>query len=303
MSNDSLRRCGNVSIIGHPNVGKSTLMNEIIGYKVSAIANKPQTTRNVIHGILTEKDHQIIFMDTPGIHIKSKSLLNKTINREAISALETVDVVVMLVEAMDWTKEDDFVLKRLENVSCPVFLLVNKVDRVKKKDRLLSYMQDVTEKYNFAEVFPVSAEKGINTQDFVKSLIKYLSESEFIYPEDYITDQSMRFICSEFIREQLMHNLHQEVPYLTAVEIEEFEETDKITKIHATIWVGRKNQKGIIIGHKGETLKRIGSESRRTLEEFLMNKVYLKLWVKVEENWHNNAKHLKELGILDSSGS
>ena len=303
MSDKAVTRCGNVSIIGHPNVGKSTLMNQLIGYKVSAIANKPQTTRNVIRGILTEENHQIIFLDTPGIHIKSKSLLNKTINREAISALEMVDVVVMLVEAMDWRKEDDFVLQRLENVTCPVFLLVNKVDRIKQKDRLLSYMQELTEKYDFAEVFPISAEKGINTADFIRSLTKYLPESEFIYPEDYITDQSMRFICSEFIREQLMQNLHQEVPYLTAVEIETFEETDKITNIHATIWVGRKNQKGIIIGHKGETLKRIGSESRRTLESFLMSKVYLKLWVKVEDNWHNSPKHLKELGILDSTSS
>ena len=297
MSNNSPQRCGNVSIVGHPNVGKSTLMNHLIGYKVSAIANKPQTTRNVIRGILTEDNYQVIFMDTPGIHIKSKSLLNKTINREAISALEDVDVVVMLVEAMTWTKEDDFVLKRLENVNCPVFLLVNKVDRIKQKDKLLAYMQEISSKYDFVEVFPVSASKGINTEDFLRGLVKYLPESEFIYPEDYITDQSMRFICSEFIREQLMHNLHQEVPYLTAVEIEMFEETDKITNIHATIWVGKKNQKGIIIGHKGETLKRIGSEARRSLESFLMSKVYLKLWVKVEENWHNSAKHLKELGI------
>lgn len=297
MSNNSPQLCGNVSIVGHPNVGKSTLMNHLIGYKVSAIANKPQTTRNVIRGILTEDNHQIIFMDTPGIHIKSKSLLNKTINREAISALEDVDVVVMLVEAMVWTKEDDFVLKRLENVKCPVFLLVNKVDRIKQKDKLLAYMQEVSGKHDFSEVFPISASKGVNTEDFLRSLVKYLPESDFIYPEDYITDQSMRFICSEFIREQLMHNLHQEVPYLTAVEIETFEETDKITNIHATIWVGKKNQKGIIIGHKGETLKRIGSEARRSLEGFLMAKVYLKLWVKVEENWHNSAKHLKELGI------
>ncbi len=298
MSNEKpITRCGNVSIVGHPNVGKSTLLNKIIGYKVSAIANKPQTTRNVIRGILTEENHQIIFLDTPGIHIKSKSLLNKTINREAISALEDVDVVVMLVEAMTWTKEDDFVLKRLENVKCPVFLLVNKVDRIKQKDKLLAYMQETSTKYDFAEVFPISAEKGVNTDEFLTSLLNYLPEAEFIYPEDYITDQSMRFICSEFIREQLMHNLHQEVPYLTAVEIEEFEEKVNITNIHATIWVGKKNQKGIIIGHKGETLKRIGSEARRSLESFLMTKVYLKLWVKVEENWHNSPKHLKELGI------
>lgn len=290
-------RCGHVSIVGHPNVGKSTLMNHIIGYKVSAIANKPQTTRNVIRGILTEADHQIIFIDTPGIHIQSKSLLNKTINREAIAALETVDLVVMLVEAMTWTKEDDFVLKRFENVSCPVFLLVNKVDRIKQKDTLLHYMQTVSQKYDFAAVIPISAKQGTNVDAFVKATLPFLPHNEFIYPEDFITDQSVRFLCSEFIREQLMHNLHQEVPYLTAVEIELFEEAQGLTKIHATIWVGRKNQKGIIIGKKGDTLKRIGTEARRTLEDFLMTKVYLKLWVKVEENWHNSAKHLKELGI------
>jgi GTP-binding protein Era len=176
-------------------------------------------------------------------------------------------------------------------------LLVNKVDKVKQKDRLFAFMQEVNEKYDFAEMFPISAKKAVKTDDFVDSLAKYLPESEFIYPEDYVTDQSIRFICSEFIREQLMHNLHQEVPYLTAVEIEIFEETPTITNIHATIWVGKKNQKGIIIGKKGETLKRIGSEARRSLEEFLQCKVYLKLWVKVEENWHNSPKHLKELGI------
>jgi len=300
-SNRNSTRCGHISIIGHPNVGKSTLMNQIIGYKVSAIANKPQTTRNVIRGILTESNYQIVFIDTPGIHIKSKSLLNKTINREAISALETVDLIVMLVEAMVWTKEDDFVLKRLENIKCPVFLLVNKVDRIKQKEKLLHYMQTVTQKYDFAEVFPLSAKKNINVDAFVKSTIPFLPKNDFIYPEDFITDQSVRFLCSEFIREQLMHNLHQEVPYLTAVDIELFEENEGLTKIHATIWVGRKNQKGIIIGKKGETLKRIGTEARRTLEEFLMTKVYIKLWVKVEENWHNSPKHLQELGISHST--
>lgn len=293
------KRCGHVSIVGHPNVGKSTLMNHLIGYRLSAIVNKPQTTRNVIRGILTEDDYQIIFMDTPGIHIKSKSLLNKTINREAISALEDVDLVVMMVEALKWNDEDNFVLKRLENVKCPVFLLVNKVDRIKDKDQLLVYMQDVANKREFAEIFPVSASKGMNTDAFVDTMLPYLPESEFIYPEDHITDKSIKFICSEFIREQIMQNLHQEIPYLTAVEIETFEETEKLTTIHATIWVGRKNQKGIVIGNKGETLKRIGTAARHTLEDFLQQKVFLKLWVKVEDDWHNNPKHLKELGITE----
>lgn len=292
-------RCGNVSIIGHPNVGKSTLLNHLIGYRLSAIVNKPQTTRNVIRGILTENNHQIIFLDTPGIHIKSKSLLNKTINREAISALEDVDVIVMMIEAMKWTDEDDFVLSRLKHSTKPVFLLVNKVDRIKDKDQLLGFMQSVTEKREFVEIFPISAHKGINTDAFLHALIPRLPESEFIYPEDHVTDKSMRFICAEFIREQVMIHLHQEIPYLTAVEIESFEENEKITNINATLWVGRKNQKGIVIGSKGETLKRIGTAARHTLEDFLQRKVFLKLWVKVEDDWHNNPKHLKELGITE----
>jgi GTP-binding protein Era len=225
--------------------------------------------------------------------------LNKTINREAISALEDVDLVVMMVEAMKWTDEDNFVLKRLENVKCPVFLLVNKVDRIKDKDQLLVFMQEVANKREFAEIFPVSASKGMNTDAFVDTMLPYLPEGEFIYPEDHITDKSIKFICSEFIREQIMQNLHQEIPYLTAVEIEKFEETAKLTTIHATIWVGRKNQKGIVIGNKGETLKRIGTAARHTLEDFLQQKVFLKLWVKVEDDWHNNPKHLKELGITE----
>jgi len=292
-------RCGNVSIIGHPNVGKSTLLNHLIGYRLSAIVNKPQTTRNVIRGILTEDDHQIIFLDTPGIHIKSKSLLNKTINREAISALEDVDVIVMMIEAMKWTDEDDFVLSRLQHSKLPVFLLVNKVDRVKDKDQLLGFMQSVAEKREFVEIFPISAHKGINTDAFLNALVPCLPKSEFIYPEDHVTDKSIRFICAEFIREQVMIHLHQEIPYLTAVEIESFEEDEKITNINATLWVGRKNQKGIVIGSKGETLKRIGTAARHTLEDFLQRKVFLKLWVKVEDDWHNNPKHLKELGITE----
>lgn len=291
--------CGNVSIIGHPNVGKSTLLNHLIGYRLSAIVNKPQTTRNVIRGILTENNHQVIFLDTPGIHIKSKSLLNKTINREAISALEDVDVIVMMIEAMKWTDEDDFVLSRLKHSKRPVFLLVNKVDRVKDKDQLLGFMQSVAEKREFVEIFPISAHKGINTDAFLNALIPHLPESEFIYPEDHVTDKSIRFICAEFIREQVMIHLHQEIPYLTAVEIESFEENEKITNINATLWVGRKNQKGIVIGSKGETLKRIGTAARHTLEDFLQRKVFLKLWVKVEDDWHNNPKHLKELGITE----
>ena len=299
-------QCGTVSIIGRPNVGKSTLLNHLIGYKISAIANKPQTTRTNIRGIMTEVEdeshpgYQIIFTDTPGIHLNSKNLLNRTLNSEAVAAVEDVDAIIFIVEALKWTDEDDFVISRLIHTTKPVLLLINKVDRIKEKERLFEFLQMVSKKRDFAELIPVSAAKGINTDIVVESLLKVLPKSEFIYPEDYITDKSVRFICGELIREQLVLNLHEELPYTTAVEIERYEETDTLVTIEVVIWTDRKNQKGIIIGKKGETLKRIGQGARKSLEEFLMKKVMLKQWVKVEENWQNNPRHLNELGIISN---
>ena len=298
------KQCGTVSIIGRPNVGKSTLLNHLVGYKLSAIANKPQTTRTNIRGILTETekgfDYQIIFTDTPGIHQNSKNLLNRTLNSEAVAAVEDVDAIIMIVEALKWTDEDEFVLNRLKHNTKPIFLLVNKVDRLEDKNRLFPYLEKVSAKGEFTEIIPISATKGMNTDVLIQSLLKVLPESDFIYPEDYITDKSVRFICSELIREQLVLNLHEELPYTTAIDIETFEETDKLVTIEAVIWAGRSNQKGIIIGKKGETLKRIGQAARRSLEEFLMKKVMLKQWVKVEENWQNNPRHVNELGIISN---
>jgi len=299
-------KCGTVSIIGRPNVGKSTLLNHLVGYKLSAIANKPQTTRTNIRGILTEKQagdspaFQIVFTDTPGIHQNSKNLLNRTLNSEAVAAVEDVDAIIMIVEALKWTDEDDFVLSRLKHATKPVILLVNKVDRVQEKNRLFPYLEMVAKKREFADIIPISASKGTNTDVLIQALLKVLPNSEFIYPEDHITDKSVRFICSELIREQLVLNLHEELPYTTAVEIEKFEETEKLVTIEVVIWTDRKSQKGIIIGKKGETLKRIGQSARRSLEEFLMKKVMLKQWVKVEENWQNNPRHLNELGIISN---
>jgi len=300
------KKCGTVSIIGRPNVGKSTLLNHLVGYKLSAIANKPQTTRTNIRGIVTELDkktdsgYQLIFTDTPGIHLNSKNLLNRTLNSEAVAAVEDVDAIIMIVEALKWTDEDEFVLSRLKHTNKPVILLLNKVDRIQEKERLFPYLEKVGAKREFTEIIPVSASKGINTDIVIESLLKVVPESEFIYPEDHITDKSVRFICGELIREQLVLNLHEELPYTTAVEIELFEETDKLVTIEVVIWTDRKNQKGIIIGKKGETLKRIGQSARRSLEEFLMKKVMLKQWVKVEENWQNNPRHLNELGIISN---
>ncbi|HPE62077.1 MAG TPA: GTPase Era [Thiolinea sp.] len=291
-------RFGRVAIAGRPNVGKSTLMNHLIGFKVSAIANKPQTTRHNIRGIYSGDDCQIVFVDTPGIHKTARSLLNKTINLEAVSALEEVEAVVMMVEAGQWTEEDTLVLKRLAHVSCPVMLAANKVDRVKRKESLLAWLQEVTGKREFAGIFPLSATQGTNTAELLQALIRLMPESEWAHADDDVTDQSVRFICAELIREQLMHYLHQELPYSTAVEIESFDETrPAVLEIHATLWVSRESQKGILIGRKGETLKRIGSSARIALEAFMQRKVMLKLWVRVEEDWENSPKHLQMLGI------
>lgn len=292
-----MKQYGLVAIAGRPNVGKSTLMNLLIGAKVSATANKPQTTRHSIRGILTEGDAQIVFVDTPGIHKTSKSLLNKTINMEAVAALEDVDAVLMIVEAMRWTEEDDLVLQRLEHVKAPVFLIANKVDRVAEKEKLLAWLQIVTVKREFKDIFPLSATKGINTDELKRALIEVMPEGEWAYEDDDITDQSTKFICGELVREQLMTYLHQELPYSTAVEVERFEDKGKIVEIDAAIWVSRDSQKGIVIGSKGETLKRIGSSARIAIEAFLERKVMLKLWVRVEENWENSPRHLQQLGI------
>ncbi len=292
-----MSKFGHIAIAGRPNVGKSTLMNHLIGFKVSATANKPQTTRHNIRGILTEQDYQLVFLDTPGIHKTSKSLLNKTINLEAVAALEGVDAVVMMVEAMRWTEEDELVLSRLKHVQCPVFLAANKVDHVKHKQQLFAWLEMVTAKREFTGLFPLSATKGINTAELKAELVKVTPVGDWQYAEDDVTDQSTRFICAELIREQLMTFLNQELPYSTAVDLETFEDKPNITEINAVIWVSRDNQKGIVIGHKGEMLKRIGSSARIALEAFLERKVMLKLWVRVEENWENSPKHLHSQGI------
>ena len=212
-----MSKYGVVAIAGRPNVGKSTLMNHLVGFKVSATANKPQTTRHNIRGILSEGDCQIVFLDTPGIHYGSKSLLNKTINLQAIAALEEVDAVIMLVEAERWLDEDSLVLERLQHLTCPVFLVANKVDRIKQKSSLLAWLQAVAAKREFKAIFPLSATKAINTEALKQALVAVMPEGEWAYAEDEVTDQSTRFICAELIREQLMIYLHQELPYSTAI--------------------------------------------------------------------------------------
>lgn len=290
-------RCGHVALIGRPNVGKSTLLNRLVGFRVSAIAPKPQTTRYRVEGVVTREHEQIVFVDTPGLHRDVKGLLNKSLNAQARAALEEVDLILMLVEAGRWTEEDDFVLSLLETSRCPVMLGINKVDQLVHRDELLAFISQVQAKFEFAEIIPFSARKGENLDRLSDVLAGHLPESPFVYPEDQITDRPMRFIAAELIREQVMRLLEQEVPYSVAVEIESYEEDRGLTRIAAVILVEREGQKGIVIGKGGRMLKRIGTEARKALEPMLGTKVFLKLWVKVSEDWQEDARKLSRLGF------
>lgn len=292
-------RCGYVALIGRPNVGKSTLMNYVLGQKISITSHRPQTTRHRILGIKTNDDAQIIYVDTPGIHDNENKAMNRYMNRTAGASFKDVDVIVLLVEAMRWTNEDELVIKRLQNVTTPVVLAVNKVDLVKKKEDLLPFIEKIKNKYNFSDIIPVSAMKGDNTEGFEKVLTSYLPLSEAFYSEDQITDRSSRFMAAEIIREKLTRNLTQELPYNLTVEIEKFTQEDKLIDIAAVIWVERDNQKAIIIGKQGSKLKDMGTKARIDMEKLFGNKVFLQLWVKVKSGWSDDERALNSLGYTD----
>ena len=288
---------GFVALVGRPNVGKSTLLNRLVGYRVAAIASKAQTTRSRVRGIVTEGDLQAVFVDTPGLHSGGKTLLNRSLNAAAVAALEEVDVVALLVEAGRWTEEDEYVLKRLANVRQPVVLVINKLDRLKRPADVLAFIADMKDRYDFAEIVPLSAQTGANCDELLKTLRRYLPESGLLFPEDQITDKSVRFIVGELIREQIMQKLHQEIPYSVAVEVEEFDEQAGLVRVGAVVWVEREGQKAIVIGKKGQMLKAIGSAARASIEEFLDQKVFLRLWVKVSEDWQNDSRRWQQFGI------
>lgn len=292
-------RCGYVSLIGRPNVGKSTLMNYVLGQKISITSHRPQTTRHRILGIKTTDDVQIIYVDTPGIHDNEQKAMNRYMNRTAGASFKDVDVIVLLVEAMRWTDEDELVIKRLQNVSIPVILAVNKVDLIKKKEDLLPFIEKIKNKFEFKDIIPLSAMKGDNIEGFEKVISNYLPESEAFYSEDQITDRSQRFMAAEIIREKLTRNLTQELPYNLTVEIEKFTQDDKLLDIAAVIWVERDNQKAIIIGKGGNKLKDMGTKARIDMEKMFEQKVFLQLWVKVKTGWSDDERALNSLGYID----
>ena len=292
-------RCGYVALIGRPNVGKSTLMNFILGQKISITSHRPQTTRHRIVGIKTTDEAQFVYVDTPGIHDNEKKAMNRYMNRTAGASFKDVDVIVLLVDAMRWTNEDELVIKRLQHVTTPVVLAVNKVDLVKKKEDLLPYIEKIKNKYDFKDIIPVSAMKGDNIEGFEKTILTFLPNSEPFYNEDQITDRSSRFLAAEIIREKLTRNLTQELPYNLTVEIEKFSIDGNLLDVAAVIWVERDNQKAIIIGKSGSKLKDMGTKARIDMEKLFERKVFLQLWVKVKSGWSDDERALNSLGYLD----
>ena len=288
-----------VVIVGRPNVGKSTLLNRLIGQKLSITAPKPQTTRHLILGIQTLPEAQIVYVDTPGLHCQSRRAMNRYLNRAAASVLGYVDVVVFLVEALRWTDEDEDVLSRLVDFQGPVALAVNKVDRISDKTRLLPFLQEIAGKRNFVEVAPLSALEGDNVPALERIIARLLPEREFLFPEDQITTASERFLAAELVREKLTRLLREELPYALTVEIERFVEEDRLVRIHAVIWVERETQKGIVIGEKGRTLREVGRQAREDMERLLGRKVFLETWVKVREGWSDDERALRSLGYAD----
>jgi len=294
--------CGFVALVGRPNVGKSTLLNRILGQKISIVSAKPQTTRHQILGIHSTDNTQIIFVDTPGLHdnANSKKQLNRYMNRAASNAAAEADLAILIVEAMNWTPSDERILAELKTRDVPVALAVNKIDTVHPREQLLEFLQTLTKLHDFCFIVPLSAQRGENVQPFLNDIHGQLPESPFFFSPDQVTDKSERFITSELVREKIMLQLNQELPYATSVEIEHFhrEETPKGERLNigVVIWVERAGQKGIIIGKGGETLKRIGTQARQDLEQQFGEKVFLKTWVKVRENWSDDARSLQQFG-------
>jgi len=296
---DTATRCGYTAIVGRPNVGKSTLLNQILGQKISITAHKPQTTRHQILGIKTVDRGQMIFIDTPGIHLDMPKAINRYMNRVAMAVLQDIDLVLWLVEAGHLTREDEHVGQAVSRVSPPVLCVINKIDLLGDKQQLLPFAADLTKRFNLAQVLMVCARNGRGVDELEHGLLDRLPFSKPFYDADQITDRSERFLAAEFIREQVIRRLHQELPYAITVEIEAFARENKLLRIAAIIWVERQGQKGIVIGKGGESLKGIGAEARKNLEGLLGSKVFLQLWVKVKQGWSDDQRALQSLGYKD----
>lgn len=296
MGEVNVTKSGFVAIIGRPNVGKSTLLNCLIGEKISITSPKPQTTRWQVLGIKMFHHTQIIYIDTPGMHHSDKRAMNRYMNRIANAVVLDADVIVFMVDATSWRGEDELALKKIQEAEKPVILVINKIDLLSDKSELLPLIDQLKDKFNFSHIIPLSALNHENTHHLEEEIAKLLPEGPQLYPDDQITDKTMRFQIAEIIREKLIHATEEELPYATTVEIEQFEQGESLTEIGAVIWVERQGQKIIIIGKKGARLKKIGMQARREIEKRVGTKVFLRLWVKVKENWTDNDKALRGLG-------
>jgi GTP-binding protein Era len=297
---DSTFKSGYVAIIGRPNVGKSTLINRVLGQKLCITSRRPQTTRHRILGIKTTDDSQLIYVDTPGLHIDDKRAMNKYMNRAAASSIDHVDVILFVVDGMNWTEEDEQVLVRLKaNAEAPVILVINKMDKLADKEVMLPHIEKLAALYNYSNVLPISARKGVNLDQLEAEIKKLMPEGDLIFPEDQLTDRSSRFLAAELVREKLFRHLGQELPYSITVEIEQFDDEKNLYRIGAVIYVERSGQKAIVIGKGGELLKSVGKDARLEMESLFGKKVFLRLWVKVREGWGDNERMLKNLGYND----
>ncbi len=293
---------GFVAIIGRPNVGKSTLMNHLIGQKISITSRKPQTTRNRILGIDTDGEYQAAYVDTPGLHRQEARAINHLMNRAAESALGDVDLVLFVVDPFVWNDDDEMAFARVRQANkagCPTVLILNKLDQVGDKKKLLPVIEKISEKLNFEAVIPVSALKGVNLPEVKKIIKDYLPEGEHLFDDDSVTDRSQRFLAAEIVREKLMRQMGDELPYSATVEIEEFREDGELLRISAAILVERDGQKKMVIGAGGQRVKKIGSEARIDMERLFDSKVFLKLFVKVKAGWADDKRALKSLGYDD----
>lgn len=294
-----MNHCGYVAVIGKPNVGKSTLINQIIGEKVSIVTSKPQTTRHQILAIQTSPKGQILFIDTPGMHVGHKKALNKYMNKTAAAAVLDVDLILFLVESLKWGPDDEQALKSLQYTKTPVVLVINKADLIKEKEKLLPFANKIFQNFDFKEIFYISASKRKGVDDLEDKIYQMLPETANYFSDDQLTDKSTKYLVSELIREQLMLRLHQELPYSLTVEVESYKDKGHIVHIHALIWVERDIQKNMVIGKRGDTLKQVGIQARKEIQDLVGKKVHLKMWVKVKSAWADNDRLLQQLGYKD----
>jgi GTP-binding protein Era len=294
------QRSGYVAIVGRPNVGKSTLLNYFLGQKLSITSKKPQTTRHQILGIKTESDIQVIYVDTPGMHANEPKAINRYMNKTAKSAVKDVDAIVFIVDRTKWTTDDELVLNNIQHCQCPVILAINKVDFLQDKSSMMPYMEEVSGRREFDHIIPISAKQGNNMEKLEELIESYIPKGNHFYPEDQITDRSSRFLAAEIIREKIMRQLGDELPYTMTVEIEEFQYDKGVLHVSALILVEREPHKRIVIGDKGARMKQIGTDARLDMQTLFDCKVMLKLWVKIKAGWSDSERALKSLGYDDT---